>query len=244
MINIKVQTSFADTLTFLNDVERRQLPFATAKALTLTAKIAEKEIYGEMAKQFDRPTPMTMRSLRTKPATKQDLTARVFLKGVELGGKNPNSMFEIIGHQFEGGTRNRKRIEQLFTSYGLISSSEYLVPGEGARLDRYGNISRGQLQQIVSQLGISRDAAQNSTRSARSARNVKKAGAMFWSRGDHLPRGVWVRQGAFVKPVLLVARTPHYRQRIDMERVGEDVTRREFQGVFDKTLNDALRSAR
>lgn len=244
MINIKVQTSYADTLKFLNDVERRQIPFATAKALTLTAKEAEKDTYQAMAKQFDRPTPMTMRSLRTKPATKRDLTARVFLKGVELGGKNPRSMSEIIGHQFSGGTRNRKRIEQLFTSRGLISSNEYLVPGQAARLDRYGNISRGQLQQIVSQLGISRDTAQNKTKSARSLRNVRRAGEMFWSRGERLPRGVWVKQGLFVKPILMVARTPIYRQRIDMERIGEDAARREFPRIFDKTFNDALRTAR
>lgn len=244
MINVTIKTSITDALKFLNDVERRQIPFATAKALTLTAKKVEKETYQEMQKRFDRPTPMTMRSLRTKPATKRDLTSKVYLKGVELGGKNPNSMFEIIGHQFDGGTRNRKRIEQLFASRGLISSNEYLVPGSSARLDRYGNISRGQLQQIVSQIGISRDAAQNATKSSRSKFKVKRAGAMFWSRGDRLPRGVWMRQSMFVKPILMVSRTPHYRQRIDLDRVADGVVRREFQGVFDKTLNEALRSAR
>lgn len=243
MINIKVQTNFADTLKLLNDVERRQLPFATAKALTLTAKIVEKETYREMDKQFDRPTPMTKRSLRTKPATKRDLTAKVYLKGIELG-KNPNSMFEIIGHQFEGGTRNRKRMEKLFTSRGLISSGEFLVPGQAARLDRYGNISRGQLQQITSQLNVSRDSAQNSTSSARSKRNVRRAGVMFWSKGDRLAKGVWVRQGMFVKPILMAARRPMYRQRIDLDRIAEGVVRRDFQGIFDKTFNDALRTAR
>lgn len=244
MIDIRVKTDISSALTFLNDVEKRQLPFATAKALTLTAKVVQKEGVQEMNKEFDRPVPLTLRSLWTKPATKANLTAKVYLKGVEIGGKNPNSMFEIIGHEFDGGVRNRKRLEQLFTQAGLISSNEFLVPGGAARLDRYGNMSRGQLQQIVSQLGIARDSANNSTKSTRSKRNVKKAGVMFWSRGERLPRGVWMRAGLFVKPILLVINAPHYRQRIDLDKIADRVMRRDFQAIFDKTLEDALRTAR
>lgn len=244
MVTIVPRFDFSNVLRMLDDTQARQLPFATAKALTLTAKNVEKSIYDEMRSQFDRPTPMTMRSLRTKPATKRDLTAMVYLKGIELGGKNPYSMAEVIGHQFSGGSRTRKRIEKVFERAGLISGNEYLAPGEAARLDQYGNMSRGQIQQIMSQLKVGTDPYANKSASARSRANVKAAGAMFWSRGGRLPRGVWMRNGISVKPILIVVSRPQYKIRINMQVVADKVIVRDFNRIFSTTMRDALRSAR
>src|ERR1035441_633525 len=58
----------------------RQLPFATAKALTRTAQLIKAAEVDEMRRVFDRPTPWTLNSVFITPATKDNLIARVWLK--------------------------------------------------------------------------------------------------------------------------------------------------------------------
>lgn len=265
MISIKVDTSGLKSVGAMLSGMEKQVRFATAKALTLTAKNVEKSVYDEMRSKFDRPTPTTMRSLRTKPATKQDLTAMVYLKDRELGGNNALAMAQIIGHQFSGGARQRKSLEKAFSTKGLISASEYLAPGAGAKLDAYGNMSRGLIAQIMSQLHVGLDPASWSSGSKRSRRNVMKAGTLFWSFGkggsttvgirggemvkstslqNHLPRGVWARVGGGVTPILIVINKPRYKQRIDMERIARNVITRDFNGIFNSTFEEAMRTAR
>jgi hypothetical protein len=157
---------------------------------------------------------------------------------------------ELLAHQFAGGGRTWKGLERWLHRAGLIGAGEFVAPGAGARLDSFGNLSRGQIQQIISQLRIGGDPQQFASKSARSRRNVKKAGRIFWARGNardgHLPRGAWIDQGGAVglRPLLLVVSRPSYRRRIELERIGRDVVAREFQGEFDKAMRDALATAR
>lgn len=243
----------------LDDVQRQQVPFATAKALTLTAKEVEKSAYNEMRSRFDRPTPFVMRGLRTKPARKNSLTAMVYVKDYQISGHNSFSsayqsgLANILGHEFSGGPRQRKMIEMRFQQKGLITSSEYLVPGAGAKIDSYGNMSRGQTQQILSQIGMTQSGYSNlPSNSSRSKRNQQKAGQIFWSPGNvrghngFLPKGVWLRTrgGLSLKPLLIVVRQPSYKQRIDLQQLSRQVIARDFNGIFAKCIDDAVRTAR
>jgi len=245
VISVHVDMSGVNRLAAVLDAKQKQVAFAAAKTLTQVAKDKlQPAIYAEMRKKFDRPTPFTMKGLRVKPATKQDLTAMVYLKDAIIGGKNPNSLDYIIGQEFTGGPRNRKGIERLLEQAGLISANEYVAPGAGATLDQYGNMSRGQLNQIVSQIRIGLDPYSWKSNSARSRRNVKRSGQLFWSRGGHLARGVWMRDGATVKPILMVIKRPNYRQRIDLKAIADRVVAQEFNPLFVRNLDDALRTAR
>jgi hypothetical protein len=243
MIRIGIKHNIAETIRLLDDNYRKQIPFATAKALTKTAQLAQKAVVDEMAAKFDRPTPFTLKSLFIKPATKQNLQAMVYLKD-RPAGQNPYSLSEIIGQEFGGGVRIRKRLEYWLQRAGYISSDEFVAPGAAAKLDRYGNMSRGQVQQILSQLKAGPDTASYKSGSSRSKRNVKMAGQLFWSRGGRLPRGVWMRAGASVKPILIVISKPSYKQRINLERIVGDVVNRRFDAEFKKALGEAIRTAR
>lgn len=273
MALIRVDHELGKLAQFIDSVKDRQIPFATAKALTLTAKAAQKDVYTEFERKFDRPTPLTMRSLFIKPATKRDLTAEVFVKDQPLGGKNPRSIAQMLRHQFGGGTRLVKRLEEALQRAGLLDRDEYVVPGAAAKLDRYGNMSRGQIGQMLSQIGVGGSGYDNrSTGSARSRRNVAKAGRIFWSMGkgtpsagimrglkkrfdmdkfvdpkstQHLPKGAWMRAGLTVKPILIVVgRTPGYSRKIDMEAIGQKAMRREFNRLFTEAYREAVRTAR
>lgn len=263
---IDVRDNRSEVLGWLTDMQHKQLPFATSKALNVLAITVTKVAAAKMKTAFDRPTRTALNSVRVKKwANKSDLTAEVWLKDIPMGGKNPLSMAEMIGQQFGGGTRIHKNYERVLVSKGLMNADEYTVPAAGAKLNSYGNISNGQIVQILSQIGIKRAGFDSTpTGSARSRRNVARAGVMFWSRGpgvrtyktlqdaidergraQHLPKGVWMRVGrSGLIPVLLVIKVPRYRQRINLDQIGSEVVARDFDNEMTKALDAAMATAR
>lgn len=270
MIKIEIKHNFGDIQRRL-EAQQKHVRFAVAAALTRTAKHAQAETVEEMKRRFDRPTRITLKSIFVKPATKANLTAMVFVKDRALGGKNPLSMAQIIGHQFSGGGRMNTRLENLLRSQRYMAPGEFLVPGAGARLNANGNISAGQIVQILSQIGVTRAGFDSTkTKSARSRRNVQRAGEMFWSYGigstgarahtgsfkfdyetgqyfgkrQHLPKGVWMRVGNGLKPVMLVIRAPNYQRRIFLDKLGQKAIAQHFRREFDIAYGQALATAR
>lgn len=268
-MQIKVEMKGAELLMANIAGMGKQVRFATAVALTKTAKHAQKDVAQEFARVFDRPTPTVMKSLWVKPATKQNLAAMVYVKDRALGGKNPNSMAEVIAQQFRGGSRIAKQAEFVLRRDGFLAGDEFVAPGAAAKLDRYGNISRGQLVQVLSQIGV-RSSGYDSTptQSRRSRRNVQAAGVIFWSRGpegrrtpkvdratgisygytgggaSHLPKGAWMRTADGVKPILIAIRSPRYRARVNMEKIVTKTIERVWQQEFKAAFDAAKASAR
>lgn len=255
---------------FMASVDRamtRQVPFAVAKTLTQIAQGAKKATEDEMSRKFDRPTPWAMNSLFYQPANKNDepIMSRVWLMdgNARPGGRAGQNKLAVIGHQFLGGDRPRKLLEYWLQRAGLIGQNEYIAPGERARMDRYGNISRGQVQQIMSQLKLGVDKEKWSSKSARSRRNVARAGEMFFSRGpgqwfgakswkngrtQNLPKGVWMRikfgHGQAVVPILMVIAKPRYTRRIDLVGIGHAYHKANFERLFQNNFYEAMRTAR
>lgn len=255
---------------FFASVDRatnRQIPYAVARTLTQVAAQAKTSTESAMAAKFDRPTPWTMKSLYYAPANKHDspIMSRVWLMDGQArpGGRAGQDKMSVIGHQFLGGDRPRKLLEYWLQRAGLIGAGEYIAPGERARLDRYGNMSRGQVQQIMSQLRLGVDKEAWSSKSKRSRRNVAKAGEMFFSRGpgnwhggrswkngrsQHLPKGVWMRVkvgfGQAVVPILMVITKPRYTQRIDLLGIGRKVHERNFHRLYRANFAAAMSTAR
>jgi len=220
-----------------------QARFGLAVALTRTAQDVMAGLYAEMDRVWDRPGPFSKRSLFVKPATKVNLQASVEIKD-RFPSKATYSPDETYRHQFFDGQRKRKGIERYAERAGLISSSEWLVPASGAKLDAYGNMSRGQVAQVMSQLRLGLDAAAWRSNSARSTAGRKKSGTYFWSRGGHLKRGVWWRSGSSVRPVMIVVRSVHYQPRMDMARVGEAVASARLEGHVTTEVARAWATAR
>jgi len=114
---------------------------ACATALNMTAKEDIKpRIQAEMKKVFDNPTRYTLNSLWIKYARVNDLVAVVWFKEPDRMGQH------YLVPQVYGGARKLKGFER------ALGEKEF-VPGSGARLDAYGNISSGQIRQLLSVLG-------------------------------------------------------------------------------------------
>ena len=259
MLTIDVRHNFPDVKRELGE-QQAQMPYALALALTRTAKDVKADQRTEMAAVFDRPTRFTLNSLYVKPATKQDLLARVWVKDSE----RPT---HYLLPQISGGNRPLKRFEEMLVRRGWMLSSERAVPGEGAKLDSYGNISRGQIVKILSQLQAFYLAGSdaNATGSKRSTSKRRREayfvstgvgthpfGKRSWKRGlkqQTLPRGVWVRRpdgvlGSKVSPVLIFVKGAKYRPRYRFDEVAQATVTRVYAGHARDAVAQALRTAR
>jgi hypothetical protein len=234
------------------DLDRagKQLPFALALALTRTAQVGQHEIKSEMRRVFNRPTPYTLRSVYLKPATKRKLESDVWLKDDAYKGLPAT---KYLGPQVFGGERNHKRFEQLMRAKGYLPPGLFVVPAEGAKLDAYGNLSRGQLQRILAQLQASFDPLQRETPTSRKRQSRRKTrGGRYVlggvGRAKHLKPGVWERIttgfGSAIRPVLLFVRRPRYQQRLEFFGVLERVGRDQLPYQLSQAVDLALRTAK
>ncbi|MGD9949321.1 MAG: hypothetical protein AB7U29_12705 [Desulfobulbus sp.] len=113
---------------------------AAVVALNKTGKAVKEEIRKEMQRVFDKPTRYTLNSLQLTPARKGELEARVWFK-------EPDRMQQhYLVPQVEGGERKEKGFER------AIGVGQLYPTGYG-RPNLYGNVSVGQIRQILSVLG-------------------------------------------------------------------------------------------
>lgn len=128
MLDINVRSDFGRLARTLNDLGRRQLPFATAQALTGIAKQVRVAEQTGMRRKLDRPMPFTLNSVGVKAARKSDLTATVYMRDIAASYLEP----------FEFGGKHK-----------LIGSGRtWLNPKNGLQLNQYGNLSRNKLKQL------------------------------------------------------------------------------------------------
>lgn len=249
MLTVSVKDNIKQALRGLANFDTRQIPFVVAKALTNTAQDAKKDLVAVMPRVFDRPTPYTLNSLYVSPARKQRLEAVVKLKDEAFKG-TPASKY--LAPAISGGDRNIKRVERLLTGRGILPAGMAVVPGSGAQLDQYGNISRGQYSKILSQLKANTDSYQNETAASRKRKGsrAKTQGRYFVAApgGGKLPLGVWARfgfsKGSAIKPVLLFVDIPKYRKQFDFFGVVQNTIRQKFTDHLDEAMRYALATSR
>jgi len=126
MISISVK---ADIDRFARDLDRqyvKQLPFATAKALTDTAKDVQAAETKALPEVFDRPTPFTMRAFAIRAARKNNLTATIYVRPIQAG---------YLRLEIEGGTLQPKK--------------RALVLPTDLPTNQYGSIPKGAVRRLL-----------------------------------------------------------------------------------------------
>ena len=248
---IQVSMEIRYLVAGLQDIEKRQLRFITARALTKTAEEARGAVRDEMRTEFDRPTAYTLRGVRVLVATKSRLYSDVEL--ADSGGRNRPSQF--LRPEIEGGPRSLKGYERLL-------GGRFTVPGRDVRRDAYGNIPGGQITRALSDSGLLRGGvvnggAQDQAAAAARARakRTKRAASgkpVFFvgapGAAGQNPKGVWERRkvGRYwvTKPILLFVDRPHYQARLEWRYTIDRVFRLRFQDHFWMSLQIARTTAR
>lgn len=126
-VDISFESNLREWTASMSDVERRQLPFATAKALTDVARYDVKPAVERRIDQaFDKPVRFTQQAVAYHPAHKATLVSRVFVKDIQRG---------YLGIQQEGGVRR-------------ATGRALAIPVRQER-NSYGNLPRGTIKRLL-----------------------------------------------------------------------------------------------
>lgn len=106
---------------------RKQIPFATAQAMTVVVRKIEDAQKVAMQRNLDNPTPFTVKSVKSRGARKSDLKAKVFVMNTAAAYLEP---FETGGvHKLNGSA---------------------LLNPKDIKLNKYGNLPRNKLSSLKS----------------------------------------------------------------------------------------------
>lgn len=239
MIQINITHELDQLRKKLNNIERQQIPFATAKALTETGKKVKAAEVGQMKKVFDRPTKFTLNSLFLDRATKKDLVATVWLKDWALKG-TPATKY--LAPQIMGGQRKLKGFEVLLNARGILPDGYYAVPSRKARKDAYGNINKGLLNQILSYSGAQRDQAQNTKQGKK---RQTKAKFVVLDRNGSKPGGIWqIDKSNNLYPILIFVKKPKYNERFDFFGTAQKTIDKHLKEELRKSIAYSLKTAK
>lgn len=257
MIKVTIDTSGLLRLRAEIEGKAKQIPYATMRALNAAAYKAAQDTSKQIAKVFDKPTPWVLKSVRYTKAKKSNLEATVDFDF--WGNKQGVTVAHVLRAEISGGQRRLKRHEIALQKAGILAPGQAIVPGPAAKFDQYGNMSAGQIVQIMAwfksfgEVGFKANMT-DKTR-AKLARGSKKKGvrgfeyfALYKKHGKLIP-GIYQRinfgaWGTAVKPVMYFVPIPKYRQRLDFYGLAEKSARAEFAAQFPRMFEDAMRTAR
>lgn len=230
--------SIADVIASVQGVPTRIVPYAASTALTRCAKFAaDQALPDAMRRVFAGPVPYTLKSLRTEPATKDSLSARVMVKNQAAGVAPEN----FLQPEVEGGARKHKRMEAALRYAGVLRAGQYAMPGKGIDLDASGNVKGAEVRTILAALkGIRAVSSAQDRKTGKGLRKGRQlANALFVGKplGGGRPEGIWRREGQRLRPLFIFAnQAPRYAKRLDFSGTVQQVALNRFRPEFEKAL--------
>ncbi len=254
LIRIEVDTGGVLDRTF-SDLEKRQLPFV---GITTANKVAEEIKYRwsqMLRRQLSSPVRLTQNAAMVKRARytrggsgrRNVEAAEVFIRDEAAKGTPPA---RYLFPQVFGGQGHDRGIDRGLRRAGVLRLSEFAIPVEDSTLtDANGNVKRGVVQQILSQMGAQFDQLSNETGASR-ARNVRRGKRRFFAvttsdrkgRNRHLSPGIYWRDGRvdLTKVYHFTRRPSKYRSRLDIFGAAQKSFDQVFPFHFNRELEKAL----
>jgi hypothetical protein len=227
--------------------------FATVAAMNKSLEWAETDVRREMRRVFDNPTPWVLNSLRMRYATTREPVVRLAFKD----RNSVESSRTMVEPHVYGGQRHFKAMEARLMGIGLLPAGYNVVPGAAARLNGFGNMSQGQISQILNVLGAYTESGFNKANLNTIKRLAKgglkgsqygQYGFVYWvnrvgnpdPRTRHLQPGVYQRVktglGSTLKPVLIFVKRANYKPRLDFYGIAKRTVNERFASEFDKAF--------
>lgn len=237
-----------------------------AKAVTDTAYQAQRDIQGNMRRNFEGVTPYLTKSVLVEPATPDRLSARVAPSKVDQGGVDPQ---KILQAQEFGGARRTKRFEAALRAAAVLPPGFITTipksPFPGT-VDGRGNLRGRFVMELLHyfQANAARVGALNKRKRAALQRSISYTGAMRWVNkelvdrdvrllngyefvvihsAERLAPGIWARRPGVhkeIKPVLIFVRHANYTPRLGVDRITKDG---KLQSYLEKRLRYRVRKA-
>ncbi len=244
---------------------RRAVEIAGQRAVMKTAyKVLEAE-QKEMARVFDRATRFTINAFRVAAGGREAMQGgqmRAVAGSTIAAEVKPKDGYwyradNYLNTQIVGGDRKAKAFERALAARGLLPPGWLAVPGQKAKLDGNGNMSVGEIKQILSWFNSAEPYAgstQNMTDATRAKRRKgtrTKLGFEYFavvpgrtlrSGGrQQLHPGVYRRTffgfGAAIEPILIFIQSASYKPRFDFYGIGQRVVADNFGRLFQEFFN-------
>lgn len=219
-------------------------PRAMVDAINHTAFAARKVLQAEMTEVFDRPTPWTLKSLQVKKAKvgsgKAIEDAAIYVS--DYAASKDVAPEAWLKAEVYGGGRRTKRLEERLRYYGLLPPGHMVMPGKGARLDAYGNLSKGHMEQLLSGLGAAEMVAGLTANASQAKRSLVKghAKAFFVIRRGKTAIGIAERRGKRMEVVLVFIRRADYTRRFRFHEIVEKIANRYLLRNLDEAIVKAM----
>lgn len=250
-MQIKIDFSgMPEVQTALKEMPKKAT-YAAARAVNTSLEWGETFVRKEMRKVFDRPTPWVLQSLRKHYATASNMNASLGFKDKWSTSAGEVSGRTMIEPHVYSGERKFKGMEVRLNRAGWLPNGYNAVPGGGATLDGYGNMSAGQITQVLNVLGTYTEGGYNTANSKTVTRlkkgNIKKNiyGFVYWvnrvgSGISHIPPGVYKRVytgfGTSLVPILIFVKRAKYTERLDFYGIAQREFNNRFPAEFDKAF--------
>jgi hypothetical protein len=257
----------------------RHINATLATGLTRTAVEGKTAAKAELMRVIDKPTPYTQGQLRHTMATAEQLVAEVgfdieaitdirgSVQRYSSAGQGNTPASAYLTPQVEGGGRNTKRFELALQAAGAMPKGWRAVPATGsnsaARLDAFGNVSRGQIQQIVAQVGTELLSGYNNRTvgphdkrkgaQAKRRRALGRAGGQYVAvvqRKGRLAPGIYLAEArdfgaklglgrtGKLRPVFLFVKSVSYAVRFEFNRVVGEVVERRLVANVEQAIQE------
>jgi hypothetical protein len=244
MLELSITTNIPEKVGKLALLTDLQFRYAVAQAMTDSAKAGQKAITDSMSRYIDRPTPFTQRSTYVSFANPNRMRAEVGFKQFATKGTPAGKYLSAMAR---GGDRSHKRSESVLRGAGAIGRGQYIVPRREWQGDPYGNVPRGTMTMVLSQLRAfnTAGATLNASNSARSRRKRETAGQFFMSRSGrailYRPPGGDSRDVETAFMVLDDA--PNHERRFPIVRLLNEEIDRTYPRLIRSSLEAELRRA-
>lgn len=253
---ISVDADIKATMRQLTGLARDQIPFATSVAINNLAKRGQEAIRNQMQAKLDRPKPYTLGGTFIARGNKRNPVATVGLIDKPRGANRAPVKF--LGAQLSGGERAMAGYEVALRAIGALPNGWRAVPSERIKLDRYGNMQRKDLAEIIGALKSGfRVAAGRGKRTHMRGYFVALPGQRTTA---HLHPGVWLRveraaptgskrknagkATSAVQPVLMFVDRTSYKPTLDIRGAVETAVRLHARSEMASAIDYALKTAR
>ncbi len=201
----------------LNKIQRKQIPFATSKALNDVAFDARSYLQKSLPRRLDRPTKGIISSVQVQKSKKKNLVATVGFAG--LGFKSTKwseSPAKIMKRHILGGTRSPQ-------------GKAIPVPiAKNLKLNKFGNMPRTKIKTLLAKPD-KYFSGQPKGRDAGIYERIKRT----------------KRKPGKLKMLITWEPTTQYQGgRFPFRKIVELAVKKKYRMRFDAALNNALRSAR
>ncbi|MBK8184805.1 MAG: hypothetical protein IPK63_18760 [Candidatus Competibacteraceae bacterium] len=209
-------TGIEEVQKLLRNLSEKELKYATVVGTNRIAYAVMRAQREEVKSTFQGPTKFIQTGIRYEKATFSKPTARAYWTDER------NTYIEP--HVF-GINRATKKIEDVFRGRAIMGRSQWIVPGPGAPLDKFGNPTRAFYRKLY-------DAADGLARN-------KKYGSWFSNK-----KGVFERRGGSIIPLVFFTAAPKYKTQYKFYETGTATANAVAPQIMSETVAKAIARSR